>query len=423
MRQEDTQVIVVGAGPIGMFTALLLAREKIKVRVIDQAPEVADQSYACALHGRSVKLLCGAGLGENLLKDGRRIDAIDLYEGAIRRARISVPEVTPSFPHLLTLSQSSLETLLEEKLRAAGVQLDWNHRLADLRFDNGGVTATVERLCGTATGYDVPRWENVVGSTFECSAQFVIGADGCHSVVRRLLGLDAVPVSKPQLFVVYEFESDALGMDAMAIVVNESDRNVFWPLPGQRCRWSFEWTDTVPDGEFPPKHRGGMWYEDQPIAERTRRHLQQLLETRAPWFSRTIGDIDWASDVQFEPYLVNQFGRGRCWLVGDAVHQTCPVGVQSMNIGFREVETLTHAISAILRGIGSVELLEAYEKTFRQEWLHILGANAPVATTGATSSRWRGDSTLLSCLPASDGELDRMVRSVRPKLTAVDCTK
>ena len=421
MQSQQAEVLVVGAGPVGMFSALLLAREGVNVRIIDLAPGPARDSYACGLHARTLRLLREVGLDVDLVKVSRRIDALVFYEAQVRRTRIDLARMTPDFPNLLTVPQSTLEMLLEQKLNEAGVRIQWEHRLAELRSNNSGLIATIEKLCGTATGYDVPRWETVVEKKLDCSAQFVIGTDGQHSAVRRLLNIGCESLAKPELFVVYEFESDAAPSNEMSLVLDVADTNVLWPLPEGRCRWSFQWTATEPDGEFPLKNRSALWFEDKAVADRTRKHLQDLLAARAPWFRGSIGEVDWATDVQFEHRLAERFGAGRCWLAGDAVHQTGPAGVQSMNVGFREAEALTRALLQVMRRSGSTSLLQEYEQRFRAEWRRLLGVTAKIQpAASAREPLLHNTSALASCLPVSGDELDGMLGALGFQLKSTE---
>ena len=71
MREERTEVLVVGAGPVGLLTAILLAEAGIEVRIIDREERTASRSYACALHPRTLRLLDGMGLAAPALAAGR----------------------------------------------------------------------------------------------------------------------------------------------------------------------------------------------------------------------------------------------------------------------------------------------------------------------------------------------------------------
>jgi 2-polyprenyl-6-methoxyphenol hydroxylase-like FAD-dependent oxidoreductase len=409
MRPQDSEVLVAGAGPVGMVSALLIARQGINVQIIDEAPGAARQSYACGLHSRTIGLLRDAGLHEELLKMGRRIDRIAFYEGALRRCEIPFAHITPDIPYMLVLPQAQLESLLESTLaEEANVRVNWDHRLSDLHPENSSVTATIDKLSGTATGFDVPRWETMVQRSFDVRSDYVIGCDGYNSAVRRAAGIEYQLLGQPELFVVYEFDTDAVLADEIRVVLNEDDTNVLWPLPNGRCRWSFQWTATDPDGEFPHKDRNALWSEITPVATKTKQHLQSLLQKRAPWFVGSIENMDWATDVQFEHRLARNYGQGRCWLVGDAAHQTGPVGVQSMNVGIREADVLARQLKKVLRGSGSMEALQKYEQQFISEWQRLLGVTTELAATGKSPLRYR--SALLSCLPGSGPELDAMLQ-------------
>jgi len=173
-----------------MFTALWLAEEGIRVQIIDQQPGTTTRSYACAMHPRTLDLLAQAGIGAEVATTGRRIDTVAFYEGGTRRAVLNLADLPGAFPYLLVLDQSRLEELLERKLKQLGnVYVNWNHRLADLRQEGGGVTATVERLTQSGKGYSVPGFDWVVGRRSTVVADYVVGADGNHSIVRQRLAI------------------------------------------------------------------------------------------------------------------------------------------------------------------------------------------------------------------------------------------
>ena len=157
-RHSATEVLVVGAGPAGMLTALFLAQGGVHVRVIDQASRTASRTYACALHPRSLALLERLGLAGEILSAGRRVETVAFYEGVARQAELKLSQLHADFPCVLVLAQSTLESLLEEKLRKEfRVQVAWNHQLSDLRAGKESVTATVDRLGMSAKGYIVPE--------------------------------------------------------------------------------------------------------------------------------------------------------------------------------------------------------------------------------------------------------------------------
>jgi 2-polyprenyl-6-methoxyphenol hydroxylase-like FAD-dependent oxidoreductase len=113
--------------------------------------------------------------------------------------------------------------------------------------------------------------------------------------------------------------------------------------------------------------------------------------------------------VVFEQRLVKQYGRDRCWLVGDAAHQTGPVGVQSMNVGFSEAEALTSALRKILRESGSMSLLRNFNEDQSRRWRQLLGMAGGLKSTPETPEWVRERSgRILPCLPGSNGGLNQL---------------
>ena len=91
MREDQTEVFVVGAGPVGLFTALCLAEAGIEVRVIDRQARTTTRSYACALHPHTLELLDRVGLAAELVEQGRRVETFAFYD-----VRAGAPK--PSYP-------------------------------------------------------------------------------------------------------------------------------------------------------------------------------------------------------------------------------------------------------------------------------------------------------------------------------------
>jgi 2-polyprenyl-6-methoxyphenol hydroxylase-like FAD-dependent oxidoreductase len=409
MREERTEVLVVGAGPVGLLTAILLAEAGIAVRIIDREERTTSRSYACALHPRTLKLLEGMGLAAPVLEAGRRVEKIVFYDGAARQAEVKLSQLGGAFPFMVILPQNAFEGLLEQRLRKLGVAVNWNHRFADLHADAETVVATIEELGGTATGYIVPHWESIVKSSFPVRAQFLVGADGYGSLVRQRLGIEHTRVAGPEFFAAYEFEPEEKVEDEVRVVLDQATTNVLWPLPGNKYRWTFQMVKSEMAGEFPEKERRGVRLAQESVDERIRQYVQKVAKLRAPWFSSGVKAITWCTEVVFEHRVAQQFGREHCWLAGDAAHQTGPVGVQSMNVGMAEAATLAGALRKILRDKAPPNLLETCNREWQDEWRRLLGLTGGLKPRTETSP-WvrerRG--RILSCLPATHDDLPRL---------------
>ena len=157
------------------------------------------------------------------------------------------------------------------------------------------------------------------------------------------------------------------------VVLELHTTNVLWPLPGNRCRWTFQLVKSEMAAEFPEKERQGARVAQTTVDERIRQYVEKVAKERAPWFSAGVKELSWCTEVVFEHRVARQFGRDRCWVAGDAAHQTGPVGVQSMNVGMAEAASLAGALRRILREKASLRLLEACDRDWQVEWRRLLG--------------------------------------------------
>lgn len=411
MRDGRTEVLVVGAGPVGLWTALTLAQAGVEVVIVDRENRTAARSYACALHPKTLHLLRDAGLSDAAVGLGRKVEKVAFYEGADRKAEIKIKDERGVFPFLLILPQSELERLLEQKLKQMGIGVHWNHRFENVVEEDEGVTVAIEELGGTATGYIIPHWEMVVKNRAQVRAQFLVGADGHGSLVRQRLGIDYVRAGETERFAAYEFESAESAPEEIRVASANGMTNVLWPLGENRCRWTFQLKQGA--GEFPEKERRAVHLDQPIIDERVRQFVQKEARKRAPWFSAEVTRVTWCSEVAFERRLAQPFGRNRCWLAGDAAHQTGPGGVQSMNSGFAEGAALSAALKRVLRDEGTLRELDGYAEHWQKEWKQLLGLTAQIQT-GARSGSWVSQHApeLLPCLPGLGTDLTGLMEQL-----------
>lgn len=401
---NKVDVLVIGAGPCGLLSALALARDGIEVEIVDRAWRSSAQSYACGLHASTLGLLNTLGLAQQALQSGFRVDTVGLYEGLERRGELRLSELASNpFPFLLVLPQDRLEELLEQELRQRGVRVRWGHRLDSLSQDDNGVSATVEKLALTSVGYPYARSEEAVESETDVHARYVIGADGAASHVRQILNLPCERHGEPAAFQVVEFEPASDAGREVRMVFGPGTQDAFWPQSSSIARWSLQLTDAE-TATF--QSDGGDFSLGSTSESPDREAIVARIQARAPWFKAGIKEVDWATVVGFDSMMAPQFGLGRVWLAGDAGHQTSPIGMQSMNVGLRESLDLSGRIQRALRQGAAPELFEEYHRQRLEEWSVLLGmkgglVKTPKASDWANAQRRR----LLSSLPASGADL------------------
>jgi len=396
IRSKNVDVLVVGAGPVGLFTALQLAERGVRVRVIDQEHRTSSHSYALVLHPETLRTLFRSGPFRSILRRGAALSAMSMYDGAERKARLEFPEGEGLLPFALVLPQSMLEGLLEEELARWDVEIEWNHRLTSLKPGADAVDVEVARLDRAAGGYPYARMEWIVDKTFRLHAEYVVGADGYNSFVRRNLGIPYRDLGGPMSFSVYEFDAAAgtASAEEVCVGLNPDSTEVLWPISEDRFRFSFQIADTA-------KHAG------------TDDELRALARERAPWFTGPIEGIRWTTAVLFERRLADSFGKGRVWLAGDAAHITGPVGGQSMNVGLLEAAELASALSEALSRPGATDGLDAYGRKFREAWEGLLAVHGGPEPS-ANCDPWVAGraARILPCLPASGADLESLLKKL-----------
>jgi len=393
-RHPDPEVLVVGAGPVGLTAALFLQRNGVRVEIIDMDQRTSQHSYALAIHPRTLEILDEAGLAEKLIASGRKLTKVAYYEGRERRAEIDYSSLASSHPYLLVVRQNVLESAAAEALRAEKLKVLWGHRLQALSVDGGINQAEVAKLDHVASGYPVARSEWVIAGVKTIKPTYVIGADGYESAVRRMAGIEMEDYGAGELFSVFEIEAAGELPAEVRVILDPDLTSVYWPLEEGRCRWGFQ-IRTV----------------SEHVASMDR--LEQLIAARAPWYTARPAQIYWSTLGMFERRLARSFGNGGVWLAGDAAHQAAPVGVHSMNSGLVEARDLAARISRIQHAGAPESLLQQYATGTHEAWQWLLGdgekARAlPAADPWVRQNRAR----ILSCVPASGDDLEALLGQI-----------
>jgi 2-polyprenyl-6-methoxyphenol hydroxylase-like FAD-dependent oxidoreductase len=390
----DPEVLVVGAGPVGLVAALFLEQYGVGVKIVDTHQRTTQHSYALAIHPRTLRILEEAGLADALINAGRKLTKVAYYEGRERRAEIDYSRLASTHPYLLVVRQSLLERTVEEALRRKKLKVLWGHRLQAITADSATPRAEVATLDATAMGYPVARTEWVVVRSETIRPAYVIGADGYDSAVRRMSGIEMEEHGAGQIFSVYEIEATG-ELPAEARVIFDPDlTSVYWPLEKGRCRWGFQIRDAA-------AHEASMG------------RLEQLIAARAPWCTARPTQIYWSTLGLFESRLTRSFGKGGVWLAGDAAHQAPPVAVHSMNSGLLEARELASRISLIQRSAGAPSLLEQFATEMHGTWEWLLDAARVVrALPGADPWVRQNASRILACIPASGDDLEPLLKQI-----------
>ncbi|MEZ0096188.1 FAD-dependent monooxygenase [Streptacidiphilus sp. EB129] len=338
-----TQVAIVGAGPTGLALALTLARAGVGYVLLDRLAEGANTSRAAVVHARTLEVLDELGAAEGLLSRGLPITRFAVRDSG--RALLTLPfdGLDTRYPYALMIAQSETESVLLERLRELGGEVHRPYEVRTVVQDQDGVTLTMS-----------------TGETLR--ADYAVGADGMHSVVREAAGIGFSGSQYAESFVLADVAMDwAPGADEVSLSFDAAGLTVVAPLPGDHYRI----VATV----------------DEAPAEPDLDLVQRLLDARAPGQARVTG-LAWSSRFRVHHRIADHYRAGRLLLAGDAAHVHSPAGGQGMNTGIQDAHALGLALA-----FGDLDDYEAQRRPVAQRVVALTDRMTRVATTRSRTVR------------------------------------
>jgi 2-polyprenyl-6-methoxyphenol hydroxylase-like FAD-dependent oxidoreductase len=318
----DTQVLIAGAGPTGLFLAASLRRLGVDCVILDRNQGPVMESRALVVWPRTMEMFDIHGTADRFVEAGRHILHGRLSAGPRVLAQLDLTADDTRFPYGLFLPQSDTEHLLIEDLSARGAGVRRATELTGLVQDEGGVTAALSD-----------------GSSLR--AGWLVGCDGAHSAVRAALGLPFEGVTEPGIFGLADVMIDGDLPLAVMISFSPSGLLAMFPMQGGRVRILAE---VSPDKDSPAP---------------TMAEVQAWLDERGPG-GLTARDPIWLANFHVNERIVGNFRLGRCFLAGDAAHIHSPAGGQGMNTGLQDAANLAWKLAMVVHGNAADSLLATY---------------------------------------------------------------
>jgi len=334
------QVIVAGAGPVGLLAALVLAKQGVPVLVLEAEAGLTLDLRAGTYHPPSLEMMAPYGITDEMHRTAIKVprwQIRDRREGVIVEWDVGlIKELTP-YPYRLHLEQHRLTPIILSRLRACPA--------ADVRFSHAvtNFEQTPEKVTVTT---------RTPGGTEKFEAQWLVGADGGRSTVRHCMGVAFEGYTWPERFVVasttHDFASHGYTMNAYVADPEEWAAVFKMPDDGPPGMWRVIWP-------VPPEETEETALEDAGIE----RHMQRFQPRPAPY------PIKYRGIYRVHQRVAADFRAGRALLAGDAAHLNNPIGAFGLNGGIHDAINLGEKLARVCRGEADAGLLDLYVRQRR----------------------------------------------------------
>ena len=391
----DTQVLIIGAGPVGLTLAVDLGQRGIRCTLVEQKPAPARLPKMERCNARTMEIFRRMGLAPRIRAAGLPADVpmdvfvilamnepplLRLPYPSVSEARAQIAACNdgsmPLEPYQL-ISQYTLEPLLKAEAEALpSVALRYGCTFESLSQDADAAVASVREADGA------PR---------EIRARYIVGCDGGGSAVRKQLGIQL------------RGEGNLLRLHQALY----------------HCPSLF---DRIPIGDGPGRGRHYHVADSQAtflIMQDSTRHwtlhaVVERPEDMAAQFERTIGvpvdyEMLYVGPWKQNLLLADRYGAGRVFLAGDSAHLVIPTGGLGMNTGVGDAIDLSWKLHAILRGWGGPNLLSSYEIERRQVGDRNVGASR-YASLGRRKWRSQYRPNIRDATPDGEATRDNLAR-------------
>ncbi|MFD4462264.1 FAD-dependent oxidoreductase [Nocardia sp. NPDC058480] len=375
---EATSVVIVGAGPAGLTAAIVLAEAGVDHVLIDRLGEGANTSRAAVVHARTLEVLDGLGIASELVERGIKVPTFKLHDGAKTLATIEFGDLPTAFPYTLMVPQDVTEQVLLDRLHKLGGTVHRPLTVTRVTDENGSVTVEYAD-------------ENDQRGTID--ADYVIGADGMHSIVREQAGIGFSGDTYPASFILADVRMNwPTPRTEVSLHLSPEGVTVVAPLPDEANN-RYRVVATVDEAPENP----------------TLDDIGTLLNARGPAGEIRVDEVLWSSRFRVHHRVADHYRAGRAFLAGDAAHVHSPAGGQGMNTGIQDAALLGALLVKVTAGEPD-SILDTYETIRRPIALDVVAftdrmtkmatlQSAPVRTARNTALR------LLTRIPAIRGKL------------------
>ena len=326
------EVLIIGAGPSGLFAAVELARQGVPVRIVEREPGPHLQARATAIQPGTLEILARAGVVDRVLAESVHLGFARLFDARLRPVgELAFAGVDCPWEFQCSLPQWQTERILEDRVVELGGTVERGVEAVSVRQRDDGVLVGLKRADGT---------DEMV------EASYVLGAGGAHSVTRESMAETLVGTTYPGTSMVASGIMEcSLPRDGGALIASPEGWVLLVPIPGG------QWLTFVGDIDEGEARR----LASDPSAGA----VAAMIERRVPR-GIVVRELAWAAPFRMHRRLVPQLADRRCFLLGDAGHLSSPFGGEGLNSGIHDGSNLAWKLALELNGRSRPRLLESF---------------------------------------------------------------
>ncbi len=332
ITEPHTKVLIVGAGPSGLMMAAQLLRYGIQPLIIDNKKGPTNHSNALAVQARSLEIYRQMGVKDKVIANGKRTKGIAFNKDGKPVTSLSFSNVgdgQTAFPYVLLYQQYKNERLLLDYLTTNCCPVYWDTSLISLQQKAGYIEVVLKNN----------------DSEYQLKCDWVVGADGAHSTVRKESQIPFNGDTYPNYFYLADVKLGATfpDNDHIQLYLDKNGFTGFFPMPEKD---SYRIIGNLPS-EFDDRE-GVTLDEILPF-------LSEIIKSDVH-----IVENHWFTTYKLHHRMADKFRDNRCFLIGDSAHIHSPAGGQGMNTGLQDAYNLAWKLAGVINGHIKETILDSY---------------------------------------------------------------
>ena len=328
LSTNNIDVLIVGAGPVGLFCANELSRHGMTYRIIDKKSTLSEHSKALGIHIRTLDVLEDCGFITEVLDQGHQVEGVLFKSNGKTIVNATFADIEAKRHFLIDLPQNKTEAILYQGLQDKKATVEWNTELTHLTQSPTEITATIKKP------------NNKIEL---CNATWLIACDGAHSTVRHQVHAEFKGSAYQQAWWLADLLIDwEVPDNRMAIYISKNGPLACFPMGNKRYRLVM----TAEEGST-----------SDPSLEDVARVFAKRCSDPAQ-LSQPI----WLSRFTIHHRQIQHYRHDRVFFAGDAAHIHSPMGGQGLNTGIQDVYNLVWKLALVDQKKAKPELLDSYHE-------------------------------------------------------------